>query len=86
MDGQATVDVCVNEVTPTFFCDEEGYDLIPFQMVSVIKDHPNQQEIEEESHETQEDGVNILHIREEVSVRDRERSEDLSDFTYDKET
>ena len=23
----ATLDVCVNEMTPTVFCDEEGYDV-----------------------------------------------------------
>ena len=26
IDTLATVDVCVNEVTPTIFCDEEGFD------------------------------------------------------------
>ena len=35
-DVLATVDVCVNEVTPTVFCDEEGYDLVPFHMVKLI--------------------------------------------------
>ena len=30
MDILATVDVCVNEVTPIVFCDEEGYDLVSF--------------------------------------------------------
>ena len=41
MDILATVDVCVNEVTPSVFCDEEGYDLISFHMVFAIEDHPN---------------------------------------------
>ena len=36
MDTLATVDVCVNEVTPIVFCDKEGYDLVPFKMVSII--------------------------------------------------
>ena len=85
MDILAILDVCVNEVTPTIFCDEEGYDLIPFHMVFAIKDHSNQQEIEEESHEVEEDGVNILHNREEISVRDKESSKNLSDSTSDDE-
>ena len=38
MDTLATRDVCVNEVTPTLFCDEEGYDLVPFRMVSIIQE------------------------------------------------
>ena len=35
-DILATLDVCTNEVTPTMFCDEEGYDLFPFQMVKIL--------------------------------------------------
>ena len=35
-DVLATVDVCVNEVTPTVFCDEEGYDIVPVHMVRVL--------------------------------------------------
>ena len=31
----ATLDVCVNEMTPTIFCDEEGYDIIPICMIKV---------------------------------------------------
>ena len=38
MDTLATVDVCVNEVTLTVFCDKEGYDLVPFRMVSIIQE------------------------------------------------
>ena len=33
----ATLDVCTNELTPTMFCDEEGYDLFPFQMVKFLQ-------------------------------------------------
>ena len=29
-DILATLDVCINEVTPAMFCNEEGYDLFPF--------------------------------------------------------
>ena len=35
-DVLATVDVCINKVTPTVFCDEEGYDIIPIHMVEVF--------------------------------------------------
>ena len=28
MDVLATVTICVNDVTPTLFCDKEGYDVI----------------------------------------------------------
>ena len=45
MDILATIDVCVNEVNPTVFCDKEGYDLIPFQMVLAINELPSQQEL-----------------------------------------
>ena len=31
----ATLDVCVNKTTPTVFCDEEGYDVIPICMIKV---------------------------------------------------
>ena len=44
-DVLATVDVCVNEVTPTVFCDEQGYDLVPFHMIKVIT-QPNTNEKE----------------------------------------
>ena len=36
MDILATVDMCVNEVNPITFCDEEGYDIASFQMINVI--------------------------------------------------
>ncbi|MCO5579057.1 hypothetical protein L7F22_032909 [Adiantum nelumboides] len=32
----STLDICVNELTPTKFCDEEGYDLVTLQMASGI--------------------------------------------------
>ena len=31
----ATLDICVNETTPTVFCDEEGYNVIPICMIKV---------------------------------------------------
>ena len=36
MDVLATVTICVNDVNPTLFCDEEGYDVILVQMVNVL--------------------------------------------------
>ena len=40
MDILATVDVCVNDVTPTAFCDEEGFDLAPLFTIRVIPETP----------------------------------------------
>ena len=42
MDVLATVDVCVNETSPTVFCDKEGYNLIPFHMVSAVLEKSNE--------------------------------------------
>ena len=28
--------ICTNDVNPTLFCNEEGYDVIPLQMVNVL--------------------------------------------------
>ena len=36
-DVLATVTICVNEVIPTLFCDEDGFDVIPIQMVNVLE-------------------------------------------------
>ena len=35
-DVLATVTICVNDVTPTLFCDKDGFDVIPIWMVSVM--------------------------------------------------
>ena len=48
MDTLAMVDVCIKDVTPTIFCDEEGFDLVSFQMVVVIMDPPTQINLEGE--------------------------------------
>ena len=48
-DVLATVDVCVNEVTPTVFCDEEGYDIIPVHMIRVLNDETKQEYDEQET-------------------------------------
>lgn len=39
-DILATLDVSVNDVIPTLFCDEEGYDIVPIQMLSVAGGRP----------------------------------------------
>ena len=36
----ATLDVCENETTSTKFCDDEGYDIICFNMVSPTLEQP----------------------------------------------
>ncbi|MCO5583534.1 hypothetical protein L7F22_037445 [Adiantum nelumboides] len=43
----ATMDVCINASMPTKFCNDDGYDVIPIQMISTIH-------IEEEPEETKE--------------------------------
>ena len=39
IDVLATLDVCVDKITPIVFCDEEGYDIMPLQMVNVFLDN-----------------------------------------------
>ena len=48
-DVLATMDVCVNEVTPTVFCDEEGYDIIPVHMIRVLHEEIKQADDEQET-------------------------------------
>ena len=36
LDILATITLCSNNVNPTLFCDDKGYDLIPLQMVNVL--------------------------------------------------
>lgn len=51
----ATMDVCANETTLTKFCDDEGYDIIPFNMVSPTLEQPHSEdERERETHELEE--------------------------------
>ena len=63
----ATLDVCVNEVTPTKFCDENGYDIVPYFMLSPILESEN----EERDWETQMEQTKTkqtLLIQEEIPV------------------
>src|SRR5271170_600170 len=57
-DILATLDVCVNEVTPTVFCDEEGYDLAPFQMIRVIPENETIPDNEQRNVNHEEVGTN----------------------------
>ena len=58
----ATLDTCVNEATPIHFCDDEGYDLIPLNMINASLITKKKQT------ETQE--VQCLRIQDEISIRD----------------
>ena len=76
MDTLATVDVCVNEVTPTIFCDKEGYDLVPFRMVSIIHEPLESIKIEEESTNTTSIRSEVMYVKGEVSICDRSQEEE----------
>ena len=52
----ATLDVCVNDVNPTNFCDEQGFDIVPFQMMNVI----NEQSTENSKKQNLSMKLNIL--------------------------
>ena len=66
-DVLATVDVCVNEVTPTVFCDEEGYDIVPVHMVRVLHDETKQEKEKQDNTETRD-----LKLLEEISICDQD--------------
>ena len=76
-DVLATVDVCVNEVTPTVFCDKEGYDIIPIHMVKVLYEHPDHKE-----HEKEPTTTNLkpqdLKLMEEISIHDKDLANESS--------
>ena len=63
------LDVCINEVTPIIFCDEEGYDIIPIHMVKVFHEGPNTNTEDQES-TTNEIKPQDLKLCEEVSIHD----------------
>ena len=50
MDVLATVTICTNNVNPILFCDEEGYDIIPMQMVNIVA-------VQDEDHLTLESSI-----------------------------
>ncbi|MCO5599137.1 hypothetical protein L7F22_053237 [Adiantum nelumboides] len=66
----STLDICVNELTPTKFCDEEGYDLVTLQIKSVILESWSESDENEEKF-TQK--VECKRIIDEISVIDIEK-------------
>ena len=67
-DVLATVDVCVNEVTPTVFCDEEGYDIIPVHMVRVLHEETK---LEDDKRDTTKPPRDLKLIKE-ISICDKD--------------
>ncbi|MCO5570330.1 hypothetical protein L7F22_024049 [Adiantum nelumboides] len=63
-------DIYVNELTPTKFCDEEGYDLVTLQMASVILESGSESD-ENEGNSTRK--VECKRIVDELSVIDIEK-------------
>ena len=59
--------ICVNEVTPTVFCDEEGYDIIPVHMIRVLHEETKQENDEQETIEPWD-----LKLIEEISICDKD--------------
>ena len=83
----ATLDFCVNETTPTIFCDEEGYDIIPICMIKVSHridfpdEAPLQQKEPKDDNQTEEQeeldaAILRLGLQEEISIRDLSEEED----------
>ncbi|MCO5568906.1 hypothetical protein L7F22_022608 [Adiantum nelumboides] len=65
----STLDVCVNKLTPTKFCDDEEYDLVTLQMTRVILESGS--DSEEQNKPTQE--IDCKWIVDEISVVDVEK-------------
>ena len=83
----ATLDVCVNETTPTVFCNEEGYDVIPICMIKVNhkngdpEDKIQGQEVPKsgttiEEQEELDVAIRCLGLQDEISIRDLSEDED----------
>ena len=84
-DVLATVTICVNEVIPTLFCNEEGFDVIPIQMVNVLE-HLEEESPTQDSYgdPTIEKGLNHVKIDNEVSTFDlSSEHETLEENYYD---
>ena len=77
-DVLATMDVCVNEVTPIVFCDEEGYDIIPVHMVNVLHEETQQKDDEQETTTTNIEPQD-LKLMEEISICDKGPANESSD-------
>lgn len=69
-DILATLDVSVNDVTPTLFCDEEGYDMVPIRMLSVATDLEVEHEVNGE-----EIAIRLAKQVDEISIHDLSENE-----------
>ena len=76
MDTLATVDVCVSKVDPTIFCDKEGYDLVPFRMVSIIQEPLESTKTYERNINTTNEVTEVLFVKEENSICDKSQKEE----------
>ena len=70
MDVLATVDVCVNETCPTVFCDDKGYNLVQFHMVSDVIEECEEAACEHNLINRIETDLKAMSIREEISIND----------------
>lgn len=84
----ATLDVCVNETTPTKFCDDEGYDIIPFNMVRPTLEEPHSGDERDRQTQKLEEQIQCLRIKDEISIKDlgtRDSSTDIKQDTTESE-
>lgn len=73
MDVLATVDVCVNETSPTVFCDDEVYYLVQFHMVSAVIEESEEATCEHDPNNMIEIELKAMNIRDELSIHDNIR-------------
>ena len=85
MGTLATVDVCVNEVTPTIFCDKEEFEIVPFQMVSIILDPQDQINSEEDERNTYVKETEAMHVKDEISICNESQIEEVVESSFDRE-
>ena len=64
---------------------EEGYDLVPFQMVSVILDPPNHINLEEDETNTSVKEIEAMYFKDEISIRDESNIEEVVESSSDME-
>ena len=75
--------MCTNEVTPTLICDEEGYDLISFQMVRVLQ-HTNKEDRMETCETNEVDcDVPAMMIQNEISPFEESLAQEPGEEYYD---
>ena len=79
----ATVTICVNDVTPTLFCDEDSFDVIPIQTVIAIRgpeeNNPTQESFGDHTIEIELDHVKLDN---EVSTFDLSFEHETQGETY----